>query len=397
MAAMRRWILWGGACTATAAAVLWWSYTRADAPAPAVTAMQPAAEVAAPAVGKDQNVLRYGEGAPQLTMIQSRAIPASPVPLSDELSARVVYDEDVTARLGVGLAGRVVNIKAAPGQTVKAGQVLAEVDSPDAGTAYADLDKARADEARKRLVYERARELGAGDGIAAKEVEAAQADYAQAQAETARAQLRLHNINPRGLSVQGQRVSLVSPMAGVVVERSATQALEVSPGAGAPLFVVTDPRHLWLMIDLPERLLSRVRLGASVAVHSDAYPDEIFSAKVVQLGQVVDPNTRRVAVRARLDNLQGRLLPEMFVRVSLLQDSGSGVKVPNSAIVNRGIYEFVFVQTAPGQFERRQVQLLSRDSDACFVGRGLKGGEDVVTTGALLLDAELSARASEKS
>jgi cobalt-zinc-cadmium efflux system membrane fusion protein len=163
-----------------------------------------------PSINGARNSLRYPEGAPQLTMIESRAIPSSPVPLADALSARVVYDEDATARIGVPISGRILTLKAAPGELVKAGQVLAEIDSPDVGTAYADLNKAHADEGRKRLILERAKDLAPGEGIAAKDLEAAQADYAQARAETARTELRLKNLNPRGLAVQGQRV--VSPV-----------------------------------------------------------------------------------------------------------------------------------------------------------------------------------------
>lgn len=355
------------------------------------------AEVAAePSINGARNSLRYPEGAPQLTMIESRAILSSPVPLADALSARVVYDEDATARIGVPISGRILALKAAPGDLVKAGQVLAEIDSPDVGTAYADLNKAHADEGRKRLTLERAKDLAPGEGIAAKDLEAAQADYAQARAESGRAELRLKNLNPRGLAVQGQRVSLASPLNGVVAERTATPALEVSPSLPAPLFVVTDPRRLWLMIDLPEKLLARMKLGSAVSVESDAYPGERFDAKIVQLGHVVDTNTRRVTVRARLDNNNGKLLPEMFVRASVLQDSGTGVRVPNSALVNRGVYAFVFVQPAPGEFQRRQVRLLTKGSDFSYVGEGLQGGESVVVCGALLLDAELSARTGDK-
>jgi cobalt-zinc-cadmium efflux system membrane fusion protein len=117
---------------------------------------------------------------------------------------------------------------------------------------------------------------------------------------------------------------------------------------------------------------------------------------VAQAGQWVDPNTRRVTLRAQLDNPLGKLLPEMFVRARVLQDSGSGVQVPNSALVNQGIYSYVFVQTAQGEFRRRQVQLLTQGADSSYVGAGLKGDELVVTAGALLLDAELSARAGDK-
>lgn len=341
--------------------------------------------------------LRYPAGAPQLAMIRAQVIPAAAVPLTEPLSARLTYDEDATARISVPVAGRIVSIKAAPGDFVKAGQVLVEIDAPDFGSALADLNKARADEEHKRLVLERAKALLPGEGIAAKDVEAAQADQLQAQAETARAEQRLKNLNPHGLPVHGQRIGLTSPLSGVVTERTANPALEVGPGLTAPLFVITDPRRLWLLIDLPERLLGRVRQGSAVRVDSDAYPDERFNAKVVQLGQLVDPNTRRAVVRARLDNAAGKLLPEMFVRASLLQAGGRGVPVPNSAIVNRGIYSYVFVQTAAGEFQRRAVKLLTHGSEVSFVGEGLQDGEPVVVNGALLLDAEISTRADGKS
>ena len=145
------------------------------------------------------------------------------------------------------------------------------------------------------------------------------------------------------------------------------------------------------MIDLPEKLIGKIKLGSAVSVESDAYPNEHFNAKIIQLSQAVDPNTRRATVRARLDNPGGKLLPEMFVRASVLQDSGSGVPVPNSAIITRGIYTYVFIQTAPGEFQRRKVKLLTQGSDISYVGEGLQGAERVVIKGALLLDAEMSA------
>jgi len=373
--------------TAAVALAIWLIATRQPAQGTPLKTTQSAV----PPTRNGPDRLHYPEGAPQLTMIQSREMSSSALPVTDSLNARVAYDEDVTARISVSFSGRIVALKAAPGARVKAGQALAEIDSADIGTANADLVKARADEVRKRLVMLRSKELVQGEAIAVKDWEAAEADHAQAQAETARAELRLKNLNPHGLAVRGQRVSLASPVDGVVAERNATPALEVSPSLTAPLFVVTDPRHLWLMIDLPEKLLGKVKLASAVRVESDAFPDEHFEGRIVQLGQVVDPNTRRVVVRARLDNPAGKLLPEMFVRASLLQDSGTGVQVPNSAIVTRGVYAFVFVETGPGAFERRQVQMLTRGSESSFVGEGLRGGERVVVTGALLLDPELSA------
>ncbi len=350
-------------------------------------APQPAAALA------DPHQVKFPTGAAQLEMIRSQALPAIAVPVSDALSARVVYDEEATARLGVGISGRVVAIKAAPGDRVKAGQLLAEIDSADFGTALADLDKARADEERKRMIVDRARVLVPGEGIAGRDFEAAEADLVQAHAETVRARQRVTNLNPPNTRVQGQRLGLASPIAGVVVERTVNPSLEVSPGMAAPLFVVTDPKRLWLLIDVPEGLVGSVKVGTHVDVESDAFPGEHFNATVVQRGQVVDPETRRVVIRAKLDNPDGKLLPEMFVRSSLLEERGSAVRVPNSALVNRGLYTYVFVEPEPGRFERRKVAMLTHGADASYLGEGVAASDRIVTNGALLLDAEMSARA----
>lgn len=334
--------------------------------------------------------MTFAAGSAQLNMLRSEAVGAMSLPVADAMAARVAYDDDVTARLFSPAAGRIVSLPAKAGDRVSAGQVLATIDAADFGTARADLDKAKADEERKRLAYERGRELGPGEGIAMKDLEAARADFDAARAETGRAQQRVRNLNPRGLPMQGQQVALTSPIAGVVSERNATPALEVAPGASTPLFVVTDLRRLWLLIDVPEKMLGTIRSGARVSVESDAYPGEQFQARVTQVGQVVDPNSRRVVARARIDNAGGKLLPEMFVRALVLQEARQGTRVPNDAIVNRGVFSYVFVEVQPGHFERRKVDLALRGTDFSYVAAGLAAGEKVVTTGAILLDAEIA-------
>lgn len=339
--------------------------------------------------------VRFAANAPQLTMIRTGLAEKRDLPLTEALGARLAYDEDATARIGVGFSGRILRVDVAPGDPVRAGQVLAVIDSPDFGTARADLDKARADEERKRLALARLVALGSGEGIATRDVEAARADLAEARAESARAAARLRNLNPTGLPVGGQQVRLTSPMSGVLAERSANSAMEVTQDAGAPLFVVTDPRRLWLMIDVPERLLGRVSAGSDVEVTSDAFPNRPFRARIERIGAMVDPDTRRVTARAIVHNDDGRLLPQMFVRARIVQAGHSAVRVPTAAIIDSGANAYVFVQTAPGTFARRQVDLLSRDADFSSVGTGLSGGEQIVTKGALLLDGELTSGAND--
>lgn len=357
-------------------------------PSPAASAQQAHAELS--------GSIRFVTGASQLAMLHTQSLPLTPIPLSEQLSARVTYDEEVTARIGVSFSGRILALKAAPGDAVTLGQVLAVIDSPDFGTAYADLNKARADEKRKQLAVKRAKDLVPGEAISTRDWEAVQADYAQAQAETARAEQRIKNLNPHGLKIVGQQVSLASPLQGVVTERTASPALEINPNLAAPLFVVTDPKRLWVSIDLPESLLSKVKLGSVVTIQSDAFPDQTFTGKIIQLGQTINPNTRRANVLAQVDNPEGKLLPEMFVRASVLQADGQGVRVPNQALITRGLYAYVFVEQAAGDFTLQRVKPIKRGVDFSYIGEGLRGGERVVTKGALLLEAEFLASLGEK-
>ncbi|NTV09615.1 MAG: efflux RND transporter periplasmic adaptor subunit, partial [Zoogloea sp.] len=223
-----------------------------------------------PAHAPDHLVLPAG--APQLAYIQTFKVADQPLPLTDPLNARIVLAEDRTARIFAPVAGRIVALSAQPGDKVAAGSALATVDAPDLGQAMADLQKAEADAARKRLGLERARTLLQGEVLPRREFEAAEADARAANAEAERARLRLANLSPSG-KVNGQRLALRSPVAGTVIDRQANPGLEVRPDTQAPLFVVSDLSKLWLLIDLPEKELSKLALGDSVSVSVDAWPD----------------------------------------------------------------------------------------------------------------------------
>ncbi len=341
------------------------------------------------AVASEPDVLRYPAGAPQLTAIRAEPLRQVPLPLAEPLNAQVVYDEDVTARISAPIAGRVLALKAQPGDRVTAGQALLVMDAPDLGSAVADMDKARADEVQKRLALERTKTLYSGEALARKDLEAAEADYAAAQAETRRASLRLKNLSP-GARLGGEGYVLRSPIAGVVADRQVNPGMEISPGMANPLFVVSDPTRLWVMVDLPEKLLSKVAPGNPVSIQVDAYPDTRFAGRIAKIAPALDPQTRRVSVRCSVDNRDGRLKPAMFARVSLLADADKlAFRVPNAALVSDGLYSYVFVEQSPGVLKKRRVSLAAQEPDYSYIVDGLRAGERVVTSGALLLNSEL--------
>jgi len=271
---------------------------------------------------------------------------------------------------------------------VRAGDALLKLDSPDLATAVSDLRKARADESRKKTAYERAKMLYDAQVFARKDYESAEADYVQAQAETQRAALRLRNLGE--LPRDGERYDLRAPIAGLVVERKANPGMEARPDLPDPLFVITDPRRLWVLIDLPERSLPKVAAGQPVSVEVDAYPGERFRGRIERVGDVVDANTRRVPVRCSVPNPDRKLKPEMYARVTLLADENrKAIRVPNTALVTEGLYSYVFVERQPGNFVRRRVGFLVQDRDYSYLEDGVAPGERIVVSGATLLNSEL--------
>lgn len=340
----------------------------------------------------EPGVVRFERGAPQLTAIRTEAVRTEPMPTADPVNGRFVYDESLTSRVSSPLVGRVLALHAGPGDRVARGATLLDIDSPDLASAEADHAKAASDETRKRLAAERARRLYENEVIARKELEAAEGDLQQAQADTRRTSQRLRNLQASGR--QDGKFLLRSPIAGVVVERNVNPGQEVRPESTDPLFLISDVSRLWVLADVPERSLSHVHVGQIVGIETDAWPEQRFVAKVEKIGVGVDPVTRRVQVRCSIDNANGRLKPEMFARVFFLADGErKGIRVPNTALVTEGVYSFAFVETAPGAFERRKVGLALRGTDHSFIESGLSEGDRVVVEGALLLNSEAAADA----
>lgn len=354
-----------------------------------------AAPVQAPAAKASADRIRLDEGAPQLAYLQVSAAATQPLPVTDRLNARIAFDEAVTARVFPAVAGRVLALHAELGDPVRRGAPLATLDSPDFGTARSDLAKAEADAALKEKALARAKTLFDGEVLARRDYESAEADARASRAEADRARLRLANLAPTGSPADGERLTLRAPVDGVVADRQANPGTEVRPDAPNPLFVVSDLSRLWLLIDLPEKDLGKLRVGESVTVAVDAYPEQRFSALVDRVSPLLDPATRRVQVRCKLPNPDGRLRPEMFARVALASADGAEVvRIPVSALVSEGLYSTVFVEVEPRTFVKRRIAIVRQDSEFAYLKPGKEGGlaagDRVVVRGALLLAAELA-------
>jgi cobalt-zinc-cadmium efflux system membrane fusion protein len=343
-----------------------------------------------PVVHTPSDTIRFESNAPQLAYLQVKPVEAFPEPLVEPLNGRIVYNDNSTARVFSPINGRVLKITADIGQEIKAGDELLTLDAPDFAQATADYAKAKADLQRKSLLFERASGLRTNNAISLKDMEAAEADFHQAEAEAQRAEARLRNLQSTAPVTDGKYV-LRASIGGILSERQVYAGSEVRPDATTPLFVITDPVHLWVQIDLPERYLNKVTPGQLVVIEVDAYPGVAFKGKVKVIGEALDPTMRRIQVRAEIEDVTRRLKPEMFARVTPVADGHASLpRIPNTALFTQGLHSYLFVEKSVGVLQRRQVLLGLQGGEYSFVKDGLKTGERVVTTGALLLNSELA-------
>jgi len=303
---------------------------------------------------------------------------------------RLTWDEDHTTRVFAPYAGRIERLRVAVGQSVQRGQPLADIASADIGQAQADLHKAQADLVVARAALERARDLSEGGVIARKDLLQAEADQARAQAEAARTRARVAQY---GVAADGvtQGLLLTAPLGGVVVERNANPGTEVRADVqGPPLFTISDPSSLSALLDVDETQLSAFKVGDALMLHCAAWPDLEFKAIVTSVAAAVDPASRTVKVRARVPNPQLRLKAEMFVTATALQPIALPM-VPADAVFLRGEASYVFLQLAPGRYQRQQVQVRSAGPQEWMVLQGVNPGQTVVVGGGLYLNQLIEA------
>lgn len=309
------------------------------------------------------------------------------------LNGRLTWDEDATVRVFSPFAGRVTRVLIDQGQRVATGDALALIAAPDFGQAQADVRRASADLDLAQHTLVRQRDLLAHGVVAQKDVEAAEADVTRAKAEHERAVARLSSYSSETTSVD-QMFSLRAPLGGQVVERNITPGQEVrpdqmlanAPQLFAPLFVVTNPAQLWVMLDVPEQDLGLVHDGAPIALHAQGYPNRAFRGRVTLVAGALDPNTRTLKVRGVVDNTDGALKAEMLVTVELVRPAAARTAVPEAAVLLNGESHFVFVEQARGRYERRAVVVGAAHDGLVPVISGLRPGERVVTGSALLLE-----------
>jgi cobalt-zinc-cadmium efflux system membrane fusion protein len=314
-------------------------------------------------------------------------------------SGRVTFDDLKVSHVMSPVTGRVVGIEAQPGQRVKKGDTLAVIDSPDVGSAFSDVEKAHADFISAEKDFNRQKDLFDVHAGSQRDLEAAQGNFSKAKAELQRASKKAQLLRAGGANLGGQSYTLRAPIGGEVIARNVNPGTEVqgqyTGGTVVELFTIGELDTVWVMADVFEMDLGRVKQGTECLVKVVAYPGRVFKGVADWVSDALDPATRTAKVRCKLSNEERFLKPEMYATAALAVDRQRTLALPRSAILHLGDQTMVFIDVgkAPDgrlRFERRPVSVNEElGGEYLPVVRGISPGERVVTSGAILLSGML--------
>ncbi len=310
-------------------------------------------------------------------------------------SGRVTFDDQRVAHVFSPVTGRVARIVANLGEHLHRGQPLAVITSPDIGQASSDLGKADADLIAAEHDFNRKKALFDAHAASAADYETSEDNYRKAKAEKERAYQKAFLLRTGAVDAVSQGYTLTSPIDGELIARAVNPGIEVQGqyggGTAVELFTVGELDKVWVLADVYEMDIARVKVGAKVNVNVVAYPGRTFEGRVDWVSGALDPTSRTAKIRCTFDNPDRLLKPEMYATVTISVEETKALALPKGAVLRLGDQTVVFVETGTTpdgklKFERVPVQVDEGEGSQWLpVQHGLDKGTKVVTQGAILL------------
>ena len=345
----------------------------------------------------------------QLANLKIATVQSMPFRTEQVTEGKIALNGDRTTPVFSPYSGRVTKVFASPGDRVKPGQPLLAVQATEFAQGQSDLvsavnslNTARAQVALAQTNEQRKHALYDAKGGSLQDWQQSQSDLLAAQNNLRSAEAALALTRNR-LRIQGrsdaeiarletpERMSaeafVTAPIGGTVTDRQVGLGQFIQSGAANPVFAIGDLSTVWLVANVREADAPRVRRGQPVEVRVLALPERTFKAKLAYVAPGIDPITRRLAVRAEVENPDAVLKPEMFATFSIITGSDySAPGVPGSAVVYEGDTARVWVLNRDGTIALRPVQTGRTSRGFVEVIAGLAPGEQVVTAGTLFID-----------
>ncbi len=328
--------------------------------------------------------------ADQLSHIQVITVQPTTLTRILRLTGAVTYNGFRTTPVISQVSGPVNRVAVVPGETVQRGQPLLFVSSPDYSQLRSNYLKARDAYALAQKGAARAKDLYEHHALAEQTLEQAESAEVQAQgdltaSEAALKVLGITDPNTLLTAPPSYEASVKAPITGQVVEQDVAVGQLLQPGA-TQCFVLSDTSSVWVLVNVYQKDLPYVRVGDTVDIHTDSYPDT-FHGRISYLAAALDPNTRTLQARIDTNNPGFKLKKDMYVVATV--DAGTvanAIALPDSAVLRDSENQpFVYVDQGNNRFGRRSVNVGDSIQGKTQVMSGLSPGDRVVGDGSLFL------------
>jgi membrane fusion protein, heavy metal efflux system len=333
--------------------------------------------------------------ADQLSHIQIYTVAQAPLERTLRLSGAVAYNSYVTTPVITQVGGPVSRIVVTPGEHVTAAQPLLYVASPDYSQLRSAYIKARDAVQLTDRSYKRAQDLFAHQAISQADLEQAESNHTQAEADLQSSEqaIRVLGItNPESIltAPSSAELPLLAPLAGEVVERLCSPGQLLQAG-GTQCFTLSDMNSVWVLVNVYQSDIAFVHVGEDVTIDNETYPG-VVRGKIQYVAPALDPTTRTLQARIEASNPGERLKKDMYVtavvRAGLIPNA---LLVPDAAVLrDTENMPYVYLQTGSNQFARRMVTLGEIQGGRTQILSGLRAGDKVVGDGSLFLQFQNS-------
>ena len=333
--------------------------------------------------------------ADQMSHIQIYTVAQAPLERVLRLSGAVAYNGFTTTPVITQVGGPVSRIVVMPGEHVNAGQPMLYVTSPDYSLTRSTYIKARDAFQLADRFYKRAQDLYAHQAIAQADLDQAESNRTQAEADLQSSEqaIRVLGIpNPETVltAPPAAELPLLSPLAGEVVERLCSPGELLAAGA-TQCFTLSDMSTVWVLVNVYQNDIASVHVGEDVTIDNETYPG-VVRGKIQYVAPALDPTTRTLQARIEASNPGERLKRDMYVTAEVHAGTiANAISVPDAAVLrDADNMPYVYLQTAASQFARRMVTIGESLNGKTQVLTGLQAGDKVVGDGSLFLQFQNS-------
>jgi cobalt-zinc-cadmium efflux system membrane fusion protein len=333
--------------------------------------------------------------ADQMSHIQVYTVAQAPLERTLRFSGAVAYNAYTTTTVITQVGGPVSRVLVTPGEKVTPGQPLLYVASPDYMQLRSAYIKARDSLQLAEKNYNRSKDLYAHQAIAQADLEQAESNRTQAEADVQSSEqaIRVLGIsNPDSIlaAPTTAELPLVSPRAGEVVERLCSTGQLLQAG-GTQCFTLSDMSTVWVLVNVYQNDIAYVHVGQDVAIDNETYPG-VIHGKIQYVSPALDPTTRTLPVRIEAMNPGERLKKDMYVTAEVRAGTiPNALAVPDAAVLrDTENMPYVYIQTGTNQFARRMVNIGESKNGKTQILSGLQAGDKIVGDGSLFLQFQNS-------